>query len=186
MLCLNHKERERKENAAHKENTNMKKHMEDIHMKDYEITIKKASEVTIFATDNDTLVFPSKVTFESSHNAAEILIDGLENTTIGIPPQADHIELSVENATVNLKGISYSRIEIDGKGKLRINTDTLSGNIDINMISGEAELIVPADAKFSTRSEGKNNTINCPVPTDPNAQVTIELNGKNSTLSIRS
>lgn len=164
----------------------MTKNLEEIHMKDYEITIKKASEVTIFATDNDTLVVPSKVTFESSHDQAEIIIDGVENATIGIPPKADHIELSVENATVNLKGISYSRIEIDGKGKLLINTDTLSGNIDINMISGEAELVIPSGARFATRTEGKNNTISCLVPEEPSSETIIELNGKNSVLKIRS
>ena len=160
--------------------------MEDRFMKDYEINIKKAKEVTIFATDNDTLVVPSKVTFESSHDQAEIHIDGVENTTIGIPPEAGHIELSVENATVNLRGISFSRIEIDGKGKLLINTDTLSGNIDVNMISGEAELVVPGGASFSTRTEGKNNTISCQVPEDPTSVTTIELNGKNSVLTIHS
>ena len=155
-------------------------------MKDYEINIKNAKEVTIFATDNDTIVVPSKVTFESGHDQAEIHIDSVENATIGIPPEADHIELSVENATVNVKGISFSRIEIDGKGKLLINTDTLSGNIDINMISGEAELVVPEGCGFSTRTEGKNNTISCQIETDPASATTIELNGKNSVLTIHS
>ena len=154
-------------------------------MKDYEINIKNAKEVTIFATDNDTIVVPSKVTFESGHDQAEIHIDGVENATIGIPPEADHIELSVENATVNVKGISFSRIEIDGKGKLLINTDTLSGNIDINMIRGEAELTVPAGYSFATRCEGKNNEIDCDIDQDPDAGNVIEFNGKNSKLTIR-
>ena len=152
-------------------------------MKDYDIKIKKAEEVTIYGTDNDTIVVPSQVVFE--RNQAEIDIDGVAKALIGIPPKADHIELFIENSVLNLQGISFNRMEIDGEGKLYIALEDADGSIDVNMIHGEAELIVPSDFVFTTRCEGKNNVIDCKSPTDPSAKNVIELNGKNSVLTIR-
>ena len=155
-------------------------------MKDYDIKIKKASEATLFATDNDTIVVPSKVKFDTDHDQADIDIDGVEKALIGIPPMAGNIEVFIENATLYLKGISFERLEIDGEGKIAIIADRIEGNIDINMLKGEAELVVPEGCGFSTRTEGKNNTISCQIETDPASATTIELNGKNSVLTIHS
>lgn len=155
-------------------------------MKDYDIKIKKADEVTIYGTDNDTIVVPSQVTFETNRDQAEIDIDGVAKALIGIPPKAGHIELFIENSVLNLKGLSFDRMEIDGEGKLYIALDEADGSIDVNMIKGTAELIVPSGFSFATRCEGKNNVIDCKIPTDPSAKNVIELNGKNSVLTIRS
>ena len=46
-------------------------------MKDYDIKIKKAAEATLFATDNDTIVVPSKVKFDTDRDQADIDIDGV-------------------------------------------------------------------------------------------------------------
>lgn len=159
--------------------------MEENQMKDYDIKIKKAEKVTIYGTDNDTIVVPSQVNFETNRNQAEIDIDGVAKALIGIPPKADHIELFIENSVLNLQGISFNRMEIDGEGKLYIVLEDADGSIDVNMIHGEAELIVPSDFVFKTRCEGKNNVIDCKIPTDPSAKNVIELNGKNSVLTIR-
>ena len=154
-------------------------------MKDYDIKIKKATEATLFATDNDTIVVPLKVKFDTDRDQADIDIDGVDNALIGIPPMAVNIEVFIENTTLNLKGISFERLEIDGEGSIRIFADRIDGNIDINLLKGEAELIVPEGFSFNTRCEGKNNEIRCDLPLDPNAKNTIELNGKNSVLTIR-
>ena len=154
-------------------------------MKDYDIRIRKANEVTLFATDNDTIVVPSKVKFDTDHDQADIDINGVDEVVVGIPPMAGNIEVFVENTTLNLKGISFERLEIDGEGSIRIVADRIDGNIDINLIKGEAELIVPEGFSFNTRCEGKNNEIRCDILQDPNAKNTIELNGRNSVLTIR-
>ena len=154
-------------------------------MKDYDIKIKKASEATVFATDNDTIVVPAKVKFDTDHDQADIDIEGVEKALVGIPPMAGNVEVFIENATLYLKGISFERLEIDGEGKIRIIADRIDGNIDINMIKGEAELIVPEGFSFNTRCERKNNEIDCAVTIDPDAKNVIELNGKNSKLTIR-
>ena len=154
-------------------------------MKDYDIKIKKASEVTLYATDNDTIVVPSKVKFDTDRDSADIDIEDVEKALVGIPPMADHIELFIENATLNLKGISFERMEIDAEGRITIIADQINGNIDINMLKGEAELVIPEGFSFNARCEGKNNEIRCEIPEDPNAKNTIELNGKNSVLTIR-
>ena len=98
---------------------------------------------------------------------------------------AGNVEVFIENAVMYLKGISFERLEIDAEGKIKIVADRIDGNIDINMLKGEAELIVPEGFVFTTRCEGKNNEIRCEIPTDPSAKNTIELNGKNSVLTIR-
>lgn len=154
-------------------------------MKDYDIKIKKASEVTLYATDNDTIVVPSKVKFDTDRDQADIDIEGVEKALVGIPPMAGNIEVFIENTTLNLKGLSFERLEIDAEGRITIIADRIDGNIDINMLKGEAVLIVPEGFVFNTRCEGKNNEIRCGLPTDPNAKNTIELNGKNSILTIR-
>lgn len=159
--------------------------MEEQTMKDYDIRIRKANEVTLFATDNDTIVVPSKVKFDTDHDQADIDINGVDEVVVGIPPMAGNIEVFVENTTLNLKGISFERLEIDGEGSIRIVADRIDGNIDINLIKGEAELIVPEGFAFNTRCEGKNNEIRCDIPQDPNAKNTIELNGRNCVLTIR-
>lgn len=155
-------------------------------MKDYDIKIKKAEEVTIYGTDNDTIVVPSKVKFDTDRDQADIDIEGVAKALVGIPPEAEHIELFIEDAVLNLKGISFERMEIDGEGKLTISLEDVDGSIDINMIKGTAELIVPSGFAFATRCEGKNNVIDCQVPLTEGAKNVIELNGKNSTLTIRS
>ncbi len=158
---------------------------EEKHMKDYDIKIKKAAEVTLYATDNDTIVVPSKVKFDTDRDQADIDIEGVEKALVGIPPMAGNVEVFIENAVMYLKGISFERLEIDAEGKIQIVADQIDGNIDINMLKGEAELIVPEGFVFATRCEGKNNEIRCEIPTDPSAKNTIELNGKNSVLTIR-
>jgi len=154
-------------------------------MKDYEIKIENANEVILYATDNDTIVVPSSVHFETDRDQAEINIDGVENVLIGIPPKAGHIELFIKDSRLQMKGISFERMEIDGDGKLSILADHVDGNIDVNLLKSEAELIVSSDYVFTTRTEGKNNEIDCQAKTDPNAKNVIELNGKNSKLTIR-
>lgn len=154
-------------------------------MKDYDIKIKKAAEVTFYGTENDTIVVPSKVRFDTDRNHADIDIEGVEKAIVGIPPKADHIELFVEDAEVSIKGLSFERMEIDAEGRITIRLDSVKGNIDINMVKGEAELFVPSDYSFTTRCEGKNNEIDCEIERDPEAENVIELNGKNSKLTIR-
>ena len=45
---------------------------------------------------------------------------------------AGNIEVFIENTTLNLKGISFERLEIDGEGRIKIIADRIDGNIDIN------------------------------------------------------
>ena len=154
-------------------------------MKDYEISIKNAKEVSIYKTDNDTLVIPSSSDIETDKNNTEIKIKDVEEAVIGIPKEAGHIELSIEDASLTVKGISFERMEIDGKGKLVINLDDIAGSIDVNLIDGSAEMTVPSAYSFKARTEGKNNTIDCQAQEDAAAENIIELNGRNSTLLIR-
>ena len=154
-------------------------------MKDYDIKIKNAKTVTLYGTENDTIVVPSKARIDTDRDQADIDIEGVENTIVGIPPKAGHIELFIEDTVLDLKGISFERIEIDGSGKIVIRLDSIEGNIDINMIRGEAELTVPSGYSFVTRCEGKNNEIDCDIDQDPDAKNVIEFNGKNSKLTIR-
>lgn len=154
-------------------------------MKDYEISIKNTKGLTLYSTDNDTLAVPSSADIETDKNNTEIKIKDVETAVVGLPPEAGHIELSIQDASLTVKGISFERMEIDGKGKLVISLDDVSGSIDVNLIDSSAEMTVPSSFIFKARIEGKNNTIDCQAKEDAAAENVIELNGRNSTLLIR-
>lgn len=154
-------------------------------MKDYDIKIKNANEVRIYGTDNDTIVVPSKVRFDTARGHADIDIKDVSDVQIGLPDKAEKIELNISSASLSVEGISFEKMEIDAKGDIKVAVDGLSGKLDINMIGGTCELLVPADFKFSTRCEGRDNSIECTgVAATEGASNIIELNGKNSTLRI--
>ena len=53
------------------------------------------------------------------------------------------------------------------------------------MVDGTATLYVPAGYSYRTKCEGKGNYIVCEAIEDPTSATVIELNGKNSTLTIK-
>ena len=154
-------------------------------MKDYDIKIKNASEVLLYGTDNDTIVVPSQVKFDSDRDQADIDIKGIEKVVIGIPSEAGHIELFIEDVSLTVRDISFERMEIDGSGKVQISLENSNGCIDVNLVSGEAEMNVSPDYSFTTRTEGKNNVIDCQASADPSSKNVVELNGRNSRLTIK-
>ena len=153
-------------------------------MRDFDIKIEKNSIVTIFGTEDDTIVIPAEAKIDPSRSKFDISL-GDKATKFGIPHDSEKIEINADGSNITVENVSFERLEIDGEGSIRIFADRIDGNIDINMLKGEAVLIVPEGFVFNTRCEGKNNEIICEIETDPNAKNTIELNGKNSVLTIR-
>ena len=153
-------------------------------MKDYDIHIDGGSEVTLFGTEDDTIVVPASVKFDTDHDQADIDIKGKSIVKIGIPKQAEHIELNVKDATLKISNLTYKRIEIDAKGSLVIDLEDAEGAIDVNMVGGEAEMRVPKGYKFNVREEGKKNKLVYNMPVTVNTDNVIELNGKDSVLKI--
>ena len=154
-------------------------------MKEYDIKIKNGCDIRFFGTDNNTIVIPADVKMDTDRDQVDIDIKADTKVEIGIPEKAEHIELGIEDANLKIENISWERIEIDAKGQINIEMNNVDGSIDVNMAGGFAELIVPADYSFVTRCEGRNNTIECDIPTDPSSANVIELNGKNTTLVIK-
>ena len=153
-------------------------------MKDYDIKVRGRNEIDFFGTDNDTIVVPSNVKLDTDRDNADIDIKAGEKAVIGIPNVAEHVELDIMDSKVSIKDLSFEKLEIDAKGNIEITIDNVSGPIDINMVSGQAVLKVPAGYSFRTNREGKNNFIECDIPQDISSGNVIELNGKDSSLKI--
>lgn len=153
-------------------------------MKDFDINIKNASEVTLFGTKDHTMVVPDQVKFDSDRNRADIDIKDLASVKIGIPEQAEKVELNIADSKIFVSGLTFERLEIDAKGSIAIDIDGTRGPVDINMVEGSAELIVHKGFRFCTRIKGSNNAIECDLAEDHNSENVIEINGKNSILKI--
>jgi len=153
-------------------------------MKDYDIRIKSSTEVTFYGTDDDTIVVPASVKFDTDRSQADIDIDGDSAVKIGIPKNAEHIEIDIRGGVLNISNLTFERIEIDSKSNLKISLEDTQGRVDINLLEGEAELTVPAGFQFDTRNEGRNTRIECDIPTTDNTCNMIEFNGRSSVLKI--
>lgn len=153
-------------------------------MRDYDIKIKNGREITFYGTDDDTIVVPSTVKFDTDCNRADIEINQETTVKIGIPNIADHIELDVAGAKLIIRDLVFDRMEIDAKGQITVQTENIRGNIDINMIGGTAELTVDDNYQFEKVVKGRNNNIETTVETSSGAPYKVELNGKESVLKI--
>ena len=82
-------------------------------MKDYDIKIKKATEVTFYGTENDTIVVPSKVRFDTDRDYADIDIEGVENAIQAAYTNylTSFTELQTQRKSVELATHNYRIIE---------------------------------------------------------------------------
>ena len=154
-------------------------------MKDYDINIKGSCDVKVFGTKDNTIVVPSDVKLDSDRNKADIDIKDVSDVKIGIPENAEKIELKIADSKISVTDLSFENLEIDGKGDITIEVDGTNGPIDINMIGGTATLIVPEDFSFFTETKGNNNRIDSSLLEDHTSANKIELNGKDTTLVIK-
>ncbi len=153
-------------------------------MNDYDIRIKNSTEVNLFGTTDNTITVPANVKLDSDLNRLDIDIKNQDTVKICLPNKAEKVELNITDSKLNIHDVSYDEFEIDGKGKITIDIRNVSGPIDINMIGGEAELIVHEGYSFRTVCKGKNNSINSNIPEDNGSLNVIELNGKDTVLNI--
>lgn len=153
-------------------------------MKDYDIRIKNASEVTLFGTKDDTMVVPATVKFDTDRSKCDIDIKDTDSVKIGIPDKAEHVELNIADSRLTVSDIRFEKLEIDAKGKIVIDIKDTIGPIDINLVNGSAELLVHKGFCFSTVVKGINNSIENDNVESLDSINVIELNGKNSVLKI--
>ena len=153
-------------------------------MKDYDIKIKGKSDVTLTGTGDNTIIVPSEAKLDSAADKADIDIRDVSRVTLGIPKDAEKVEISLEDSSLVIRDLTFERLEIDGKGHIVIDIENTNGPVDINMISGTADLKVHEGFPFTTSLKGKNNRIECDIPTDCTCRNVIELNGKDSVLNI--
>lgn len=154
-------------------------------MKDFDIKIKGKAIVTLYGTDNGTIVIPAECKIDNSGRSCDIDIKGSTDVAIGIPNVLSGIELAIEDSEVTITNISYESLEIDVKGNVKITAGDVNGKLDINMRNGEAELVLPESYSFRTLNEGRGTSINNLRTEDPSSTNIIEINGKDSVLNIR-
>ena len=153
-------------------------------MKDYDIKIRNNSEIRVYGTSDNTISVPCDVKLDADRHNVDIDILEKTNANIGLPGEAEHIELNIEDAKLTMEGMVFEKCEIDAKGSIEVQITNVTGSIDINMVGGTAVLKVPSNYSFRTVCEGNGNAIECGAVADPASSNVIELNGKNSTLKI--
>ena len=152
-------------------------------MKDFDIKIEKNSIVTIFGTEDDTIVIPAEAKIDPSRSKFDISL-GDKATKFGIPQNSEKIEINADGSNITVENVSFERLEIDAKGSVLVKLDGTIGPVDISMAGGEATLIVNEDFSFTTDLKGKNNKIECDIEEDTTSENVIQLNGKDSILKI--
>ena len=152
-------------------------------MKDFDIKIKGSCEARIFGTGDETMVFPCTAKIDTAGDKGDITTDA-KNVKIGLPSCAEKVEIAAEASDITIESLEFETLEIDAKEKVTIRLIDTKGKIDINMIGGEATLIVPEDYTFTTSVKGKNNKIESSLGEDVTSRNIIELNGKDSALKI--
>jgi len=153
-------------------------------MKDYDIKIKGGCEVTLYGTSDNTIVVPSDVKLDADGNRADIEVSSGEPVKIGIPAQAEKVELEMKESKLFVKDLAFEQLEIDGKGTVVVDVENVTGSIEINMVGGNAVIKVPADYSFKAENRGRGTEIENELSSDDSASNRIELNGKDSVLKI--
>ncbi|MCR5529272.1 MAG: hypothetical protein K6F49_08645 [Saccharofermentans sp.] len=152
-------------------------------MKDFDIKIKGSCEARIFGTGDETMILPSNAKIDTARDKGDITTDA-KNVKIGLPSCAEKVEIAAEASDITIESLEFETLEIDAKEKVTIRLIDTKGKIDINMIGGEATLIVPEEYTFTTSVKGKNNKIESSLGEDVTSGNIIELNGKDSALKI--
>ena len=152
-------------------------------MKDFDIKIKGNCEARIFGTGDETMVLPSNAKIDTARDKGDITTDA-KNVKIGLPSCAEKVEIEAAGSDITIERLKFETLEIDAKEQILIRLIDTEGKIDINMIGGEATLIVPEDYTFTTSVKGKNNKIEGSIEEDVTSKNCIEINGKDSTLKI--
>ena len=151
-------------------------------MKNYEIDYKNITVAQIFGTPENTINIPAGVDFESHGLDLELKVKGIDNSKIGILPEVGTIEVSVEDARICIKDVTFEKLEIDAKGMITVCIENSRGDIDINMIGGQATVVLITDADYKYRVEGNNKVIG--NIDGENGTYTLEANGKNCTVVV--
>ena len=107
-------------------------------MNDYDIKIKGECDVTFFGTDDNTIVVPATVKFDTDCKKADIEISDTNPVKIGIPSRAEKVEIEIKESRLKMSNLTAEQFEIDGKGTIVVDIENITGSIEINMIGGSA------------------------------------------------
>lgn len=153
-------------------------------MKDYDIKIEGATKITVYGTNDDTVLFPASAKIDTDRNKFDVDVEGVAEVRIGIPCACEKLEIACGNATLTVRDLTFEDLEIDGKGDLKIAVSNIRGAVQINLLKGTAALTVPEDYSFRTFNKGRGCRIDNSIAEDPSSENSIELNGKDSVLTI--
>lgn len=151
---------------------------------DLDITRKNdISESEARKSLNIFLWLPKKLTlsFETAIIADSIKLSGIE---------CDGIELDVKTDRIELDGVK-SKVEINCNQDMDIICGSLEKSIDINQLSCCSKLYIPSGTAFSAVAKGgknavafERNGVKCEDFSVSDSDITIELNGRKSELTI--
>lgn len=153
-------------------------------MKDYDIRIEGRAKINVFGTKDGTVLFPSTAKIDTDRSKTDVNVKNVEEVKIGIPDDCEKVEIACDDANLSVQGITFEDLEIDGKGTLTINLADVRGYISINLMHGHAKVFLPEGFSFRTANKGKDCLITNARPEDANAETVIELNGRDSSLTI--
>lgn len=160
-------------------------------VKNLDISLKGIRMIEIIGTEGDELCI----------SGTEVKIDdkGGRSTDISFKGESDEIMIKIPTAMYNdielcctsakilIKDIKTGDLEIDSNDPLDITAHNVTGNIKITQIKASSVLKVDKSASFRTVCKGKNTLIETAgFKNNEIASEYIELNGKDSTLTIES
>ena len=154
-------------------------------MTDFDIKVKNAKQVKIYGTTDRTVVLPENVKVDANRGKFDISVESVSSVEIGIPMESGKVELACGEASIDIRDLKFEEFEIDGSDDLSIEASGIEGSLEINLIGSAAELRVPSGYAFRAKNAGRGCRIEGDFAETPDSGNVIELNGKDSTLTIR-
>ena len=156
-------------------------------MKDFDIVVKGNLALTVNGADGYIRI-PEKTKLDVARDRADLTLDAADcgsEALIEVPTNSEHIEIKCDSSRIDIRNISFDEFEIDSKGDVDVNIEAIKGELSINLIDSTATVTVPAEMRFNVVNKGKCNTVTYAGATYNDADLTIEINGKNSELRIQ-
>ena len=155
-------------------------------MKDFDIVVKGNLELSVNGADGYIRI-PENVKMDVARDRADLTLDAADcngKALIEVPVNSEHIEIKCEGSKIDIRNISFDEFEIDSKGDVEVNIEDIRGELSINLIDATATVTVKPETRFNVVNKGKGNTVTYAGAAYNDADLTIEINGKNSELKI--
>ena len=98
-------------------------------MKDYIIKMIDTKSLTIYRTDNKTILLPANSNIQYGNRKISLELYSLENPKVGVLGENGNITIISDGGTITFKNVTFDNITIIGKKSINVIMENSKGNI---------------------------------------------------------